>query len=124
MIAISVDSPSISDAVRRQLRLPFPLLCDTERRILREWNILNEAERGGIARPSVFIIDPEGVIRFLSVDRTATRVPTATVVNFLFTGMKTMPSQPRRKKVIPGLVSFYRSLRNSVYFAFRRPRRR
>lgn len=120
MIAISVDSPSISDALRRQLRLPFPILCDTQRRVLREWNILNEEERGGIAKPSVFIIDPDGVIRFQSIDRTATRVPAATVVNFLFTGMRTMPSQPRRKKIIPGLISFYRALRNNAYFAFRR----
>ena len=123
MVAVSVDSPPISDAVRRQLRLPFPLLCDTQRRVLREWGILNEEERGGIARPSVFIVEPDLRVRFQSVDRTTTRVPAATVVNFLFTGMKTMPSQPRRKKIVPGFVSCFRAVRNNLHFAFRAPRR-
>lgn len=31
--AVSADPPAKSEALRRELRLPFPILCDTERRV-------------------------------------------------------------------------------------------
>jgi peroxiredoxin len=53
---VSVDSPERSEALRVDRCLPFPMLCDTERRVVREWGVCNTGERGGLARPAVFVM--------------------------------------------------------------------
>lgn len=58
MVAVSVDAPETSEALRVQLSLPFRILCDTERRVVRDWDLYDARERGGIAKPAVFVIDP------------------------------------------------------------------
>jgi peroxiredoxin len=112
LAAVAVDSPAISESVRQQLRLPFPILCDTERRVIREWGILNEKEGGGIAVPSVFVLDTDRRIRFQSIDSTTARVPAAAVLNFLSSGRHPVPSQELRKTIVPGPLWFGRALRN------------
>jgi hypothetical protein len=57
-----VDAPEKSEAVRQQLRLPFPILSDRERRVVQEWDIYNPKEKGGIARPAVFILAPDRTV--------------------------------------------------------------
>ena len=37
--ALSVDSAERSAALRAELRLPFPILGDTARRVVREWEL-------------------------------------------------------------------------------------
>src|SRR5260370_67525 len=37
VVAVSVDAPDKSEALRVRLSLPFAILCDTERRVVREW---------------------------------------------------------------------------------------
>jgi peroxiredoxin len=64
LVAVSVDSCESSEALRTQLSLPFPILCDTERRVVKDWDIYNSRERGGIAKPAVFVIDPNQVVRY------------------------------------------------------------
>ena len=82
-MAVSVDPPKASEALRTQLSLPFPILCDTERRVVRDWDIYNSREKGGIAKPAVFVIDSNQVIRYASVDSVATRVPAVEIVHLL-----------------------------------------
>lgn len=72
--AVSVDAPERSEAVRAGLALSFPILCDTERRVIREWGVYNAGERGGIAEPAVFLIDREKTIRYAGVDAVVRRV--------------------------------------------------
>jgi peroxiredoxin len=50
IVAISVDPPEKSEAVRRELNLPFLILCDTDRSIIREWD--NTMRAKGAASPS------------------------------------------------------------------------
>jgi len=64
VVAVSVDPPEASEAVRRDLPLPFTILCDTERRVAQEWDVYNPRERGGIAKPALFIIDPGRTVRY------------------------------------------------------------
>lgn len=109
--AISVDKPSQSARLRRELNLPFTLLCDTERRIVREWDVYNPRERGGIAKPSVFIIEPDLRIRFSSVDRVATRLMPADIVRVL---QDSGTQQPLRHSYMPRLRDFSRAIRNMV----------
>ena len=81
--ALSVDSPERSDAVRKNLRLPFPILCDTKRVVVRQWDIYNAADMGGIAVPTVFVLGTDRRIQYRSVDSTRERVSAARVVRFL-----------------------------------------
>lgn len=114
VVAVSVDPPEASEAVRRDLRLPFMILCDTERRVVREWGVYNPRERGGIAKPAVFIIDPNRIVRYVSVDGVSSRTAPPEIVRFLQATAATPPA--RRKRYIPTPADFFRAVRNSVRY--------
>jgi peroxiredoxin len=120
--ALSVDEPARSEAVRQELRLPFAILCDTARKVVTEWGLLNPREKGGIARPAVFVIDRDMRVLFASLDNDATRVPTDTVVGFLLSGKPAGPLQARRSLVIPRLTDWSRAIRNTLRFGMRSPK--
>lgn len=110
LAAVSVDSAAKSEALQAQLSLPFPILCDSERSVIREWDLLNERERGGIAKPAVFVIDPGMVVRYAAIDTVTTRVAAAEIVSIL-EGTGDV-SQIRRKAHIPRPGDWARALRN------------
>ncbi len=107
-----MDEPDKSEALRVQFSLPFPILCDTERRVVRDWDIYNAEEKGGIAKPAVFIIDPSQVVRYASVDTVVRRVPAAEIVSLL---QNAAEEQPVRRKVHIPLFSEWKSaIRNII----------
>ncbi|WP_439815281.1 peroxiredoxin [Zavarzinia sp. CC-PAN008] len=67
---VSTDSEFVHLAWRRDhddLRdLPFPMIADIKRELSAALGILDKAE--GVALRATFIVDPEGVIRFVSVN--------------------------------------------------------
>ena len=69
LIGASTDSEFVHAAWRRDhadLRdLKFPMLADTSKSLAEELGILNEEEK--IAYRATFIVDPQGVIRWVSV---------------------------------------------------------
>ena len=83
VVALSVDDRARSEALRAQLGLEFPLLCDTERVVVRDWDLYNSRERNGIAVPAVFVIGTNRVVRYRSIDSTARRVRTDGVLGVL-----------------------------------------
>ena len=108
---MSVDPPEQSERLRNELRLPFPLLCDTSRSVVQDWDIYNKRERGGIAKPAVFVIDPDKTVRYASVDSVATRVPAAEIVRLL----REPEAGPGRRKVhIPRSGEWMRAIRNNL----------
>ena len=109
LMAASVDAPNRSEALRQQLSLPFPILCDTERRVVREWDIYNPREKGGIAKPSVFITDRNRTVRYAAVDTVATRIPASEIVRMLETNTATQTA--RRKLYIPRFGDWLRAIR-------------
>jgi peroxiredoxin len=115
--AISVDPPEKSEFVRRQLRLPFTVLCDTERCVIREWNIYNPVEKGGIAKPAVFIVGPDRVVRLASMDSVVSRVPASEILRDL--GIAAEARHPRRKRYIPSPSCFFRAIRNAIRLGVR-----
>lgn len=119
LVAISVDAPEKSQAVRDELRLPFTILCDTQRTVVREWGVYNAREKGGIAKPAVFIIDPGRIVRCVSVDEVASRVPASEIVRALGAGNQI--SAPPRRAVIPRPGNFFSATRNSIRFGVRQP---
>ncbi len=111
-MAVSVDALEKSETLRRALDLPFPILCDTERRIVQEWDIYNPRERGGIAKPTVFVIERDRMVRYAAVDAVATRVPASEIVRALLTTART--ERVKRKLYIPRLGQWFRAIRNCV----------
>lgn len=67
---VSTDSEFVHLAWRRDhadLRnLPFPMLSDIKRELSQQLGILDKAE--GVCLRATFIVDPEGIIRFVSVN--------------------------------------------------------
>lgn len=47
----------------------YEVLSDVSHKVLMDFGVLNAAERGGIAHPSVFIIDTAGLIRYSYVGK-------------------------------------------------------
>lgn len=119
LVAVSVDPAEKSETVRRVLRLPFTILCDTSRRVVQEWGIYNAREKGGISKPAVFMIDPGCIVRFASVDTVASRVPASEIAAFL---LRTRRDAPVRKFKFPSLGDFFTAICNSIRFGTKSPR--
>ena len=112
VVALSVDAPDTTEALRRQLDLPFPILCDTERRVVKDWDLYNAAEKGGIAKPAVFVIDRNRSVSYSSVDSVAKRVPASEIVRVLQSTGGTR--QVQRRVHFPTLAAWWRAIRNSM----------
>ena len=109
LAAVFVDPSEKSEALRRELRLPFPILCDSERRVAKEWDMYNQREKGGIAKPAVFVIGSDRVVRYSKVDSVVTRIPPSGIIRILRTGQG-LPV--RGKTYIPHFGEFYSAIRN------------
>ena len=109
VLAISVDPPNRSEALRQHLSLPFPILCDTERRVVQDWDIYNAREKGGIAKPAIFLIDADRRVRYSEVDTVSKRVPASEIVRLLKTPTETATA--KRKVYIPGFADLRRVIR-------------
>ena len=68
VVALSVDEPDRTEHLRHTMRLPFPILCDVERQVVRDWDLFNSREKGGIAVPATFVLDSQRRVRLSSVD--------------------------------------------------------
>jgi peroxiredoxin len=112
VVAVSVDVPEESEALRAHLSLPFPILCDTERHVVRHWDIYNPREKGGIAKPAVFIIDQDRMVRYAAVDTVMRRVSAAEIVCLLQAAAEATPV--RRGVLLPRLSDWLSAIRNSI----------
>jgi peroxiredoxin len=83
VVAISVDRPEQSERLRRELGLPFAILSDADRCVVKEWDTLNRREHGGIAKPSVFVIATGRNVLFSSVDSVRSRIGASEVAQML-----------------------------------------
>jgi peroxiredoxin len=110
VVAVSVDAPDKSEALRAHLSLPFPILCDTEHRVVRDWDVYNSQEKGGIAKPAVFIINPNHVVSYAAVDGVVRRVPAAEIVFLLQTAVNAQPV--RRRVYVPLWSQWISAIRN------------
>jgi len=118
--AVAVDSLEQSDRVRRQYELPFPILCDTQRQLVRAWGLFNANERDGIAVPAVLLLGRDRRFRSIMVEGVATRVRAADLLQFLHShptagnSADDMPPNAQRQRVIfPSLMDFGRAIWNS-----------
>jgi lipoyl-dependent peroxiredoxin subunit C len=67
---VSTDSEYVHLAWRRShpdlMELPFPMLADIKRELSQAFGVLDKQE--GVALRATFVVDPQGVIRFVSVN--------------------------------------------------------
>jgi alkyl hydroperoxide reductase subunit AhpC len=70
VLGVSTDTHFVHLAWRRQhpdlKTLPFPMLADTKRELSSALGVLHKTE--GVALRATFIVDPEGVIRYVGVN--------------------------------------------------------
>jgi peroxiredoxin len=69
LLAISVDDQSFAWSMGQTTGAKFQILSDSDKKVITSYGILNAEEHGGIAHPSIFIVDKAGVIRFLHVGK-------------------------------------------------------
>jgi len=119
VVALSVDSQARSEALRTQLALPFPVLCDPARAVVRAWDLYNPGEMGGIAVPAVFVIGPGRSVRYRSIDSTRERVATEGVLRFL--RGEAPGEELGRVPLRAGLGEFARAISNAVRRGLRTP---
>ena len=78
MIALSADTPDTGQMTVSELGITYPVLSDASRTYIRQYNVLHPQE--GIARPSMFVVDREGLIRWRFVGMTASERPSIETV--------------------------------------------
>lgn len=118
--ALAVDPPEQSDRVRRQYQLPFPILCDTEKAVVRAWGLFNAEEKGGIAVPAVLLIGRDRRIQMAMVEGIATRVRAAELLASLAANAAansaegTRSNAQRQRVIFPSLVDIGRAIWNTL----------
>ena len=81
LYTISVDPPEVSKAeVVQGLGAQFPVLSDQNRETIKAYGVLSIAN---IARPSAFVIDKGGIIRYKSIGDTTNRESIETLIEEL-----------------------------------------
>ncbi len=63
VVAISVDNLANAQAMASSSGVPFPILYNPERDVVQVYGVLNPQDNN-LARPSTFVIDSSGVIRW------------------------------------------------------------
>ncbi len=69
VVGVSVDSVDKQCAFADKYGLPFPLIADTAKKVIRDYGVLGP---GGKARRVTFLVDPRGVISQVIEARDAT----------------------------------------------------
>jgi peroxiredoxin len=70
VIAISVDTPSESENLRKTAGYSFLFLCDEKLDVVRKWDLVHpharRSDAADIARPAEFLLDANGTVRWVN----------------------------------------------------------
>lgn len=81
LIAISADAQDYAWSMAQTTGAKYQILSDSDRKVIQSYGILNPKENGGIAHPTIIIVDKAGVIRYLYVGKDPQdRPPDETVI--------------------------------------------
>ena len=61
-MGLSVNKPEANRSFAEKLGLTFPLLCDTEKKVCRQYGVLGFWR---VAKRTTFVIDAEGIVRHI-----------------------------------------------------------
>jgi Zn-dependent M28 family amino/carboxypeptidase len=96
---VSLDAGASHRKFCDSLGLPFPLLVDEGGKVARDWGVFLDAY-GGIARRSVFVVDPKGVVTYVDAEYD---VKTSAGMDKLFAALG--PVDDRETKSVDALFS-------------------
>jgi peroxiredoxin len=73
IVAVSAEPLEVAQVEATAAHLRFPILCDPELSAIARFDVLHEDEPEGrpIARPSLFLVDRAGILRFAYVGEDA-----------------------------------------------------
>ena len=74
VVAIAPDTPEGVARFVRDNDYPFPLLADTEHAVFDAYDVVNKLSSLG-QRPAVFVVDPQGTVRFDSIGTQQWQIP-------------------------------------------------
>jgi alkyl hydroperoxide reductase subunit AhpC len=118
VVALSIDSPQQSENLIEKSNLTLTLLCDEDRTVVDLYKLRNPFEHDGIAYPATFIINPEGIICYRSIDGTSSRVDLKDELSFLELLQKApslkMQTRPKKSWIIPYPGDIWRISRNMM----------
>lgn len=79
VLAISSEDQEAGRRLKAELDLPFPLVVDTDLKVIHAYGVFHENEPKGrsIARPATFLLDSNGVIIYRYIGVNATDRPSA-----------------------------------------------
>ena len=67
MVGVSSDTPLLQDNFKKKYSLPFPLLCDVDRKVAKAYDVLKEKNMYGRkvlgVQRTTFLIDASGKVR-------------------------------------------------------------
>lgn len=107
IVALSVDTPERSAQLRRELELPFRLLCDPEKKVVDAWGLLNKDEKGGISFNATFGLDRKRRVVFRSLDKMVSRASGEQAIQaVMHPPPEPSKEAPPRRKVLPSLIQF------------------
>ena len=69
LIAVSVDEQSFAWSMAQTTGAKFQILSDSDKQTITAYGIVNAAEHGGIAHPSIFLLDKQGRIKYFHVGK-------------------------------------------------------
>jgi peroxiredoxin len=78
ILAISTDSPQTLARYKQDNNFNFTLLSDYNKDVIRAYDVMYEEfslGMRGVAKRAVFVIDPEGIIRYMEVLEVAGQMP-------------------------------------------------
>ena len=108
VVALSVDPLEDSRWFAEEMKLPFPLLGDTDKEITQAWGLFNDHEHHrGIAFPATFVIDSDRRVRFRSLEKLHARVDPTPVLAALRSGPGA-PTEAAAKFLFPKLGYLWR----------------
>ncbi len=75
VVGISVDPPDINQRQSQKLGYTFPLLSDPKAKVIRRYDVLHPGagpKSSDIARPAEFLLDSNGVVRWVNLTENIT----------------------------------------------------
>ena len=123
IVALSVDTPERSAALRRDLALPFRLLCDPTKQVVRDWGLLSP-EKGGIAYTATFGLDKDRRVVFRSLDTVLNRSSGEQAIQAVIHPPPVKDPKPKRRTLLPSPKQLARALWNGMRHGLGAPRGR
>jgi peroxiredoxin len=74
MVTISTDSTEALKKYQTDTSVPFMMLSDTEKTVLKDYDLFNPSERDGVALPALVVVDRSGVVRYANVQKKLIRI--------------------------------------------------